>query len=136
MQGAVESVCASHGDTLMVTHPPELSDAELEQFWSAGYLRLGQVVPPAEIEALRRRADEISLGDVSYPDMSFMLCPSAVDLADRWKAALRGPGGMPSAVRQLRTLKYRKVQGFEHDQLFLRCVVHPVIAGRCRLPVN
>ena len=114
----------------MATHAPELSDVELEQFWSAGYLRLGQVAPPAEIEALRRRADEILLGCVSYPDMSFMLCPSAVHLADRWQAALREPGGMPSAVKLLRTLKYRKVQGFEHDQLFLRCVVQPAVVGR------
>jgi hypothetical protein len=48
------------------THRPELSDGELAQFWSEGFLRLGQVVPPGEIEALRRRADEILLGDVSY----------------------------------------------------------------------
>ena len=104
-------------------HAPELSDAELEQFWSEGFLRLGQVAPAAEIEALRCRADEILLGDVTYPDMSFMLCPSAVDLTDRWEAAAQGPGGVASAVQQLRTLKYRKVQGFEHDPLFLRYAI-------------
>eukprot|EP01046_Picozoa_sp_COSAG06_P079876 COSAG06_NODE_27252_length_597_cov_0.532129_2_plen_144_part_01 len=36
-----------------------------------------------EVEALRRRADEILLGEVSYQGMTFMLDPSAVDLSAR-----------------------------------------------------
>ena len=43
--------------------------------------------------------------------------PSAVDLAEQWKEAQEAVG-VPGAVSQLRTLKYRKVQGFEYDDAY------------------
>ena len=43
--------------------------------------------------------------------------PSAVDLAEQWKEAQEAVG-VPGAVAQLRTLKYRKVQGFEYDDAY------------------
>ena len=43
--------------------------------------------------------------------------PSAVDLAEQWKEAQEAVG-VPGAVAQLRTLKYRKVQGFEYDDSY------------------
>jgi hypothetical protein len=103
----------------MALHGAALTDAELESFWADGFVRLGHVAPPEEVEALRRRADEILLGEVSYQGMTFMLDPSAVDLTARWQEALQSHSVL-DAVKQLRTLKYRKVQGFEHDPMFLR----------------
>src|SRR5262245_36837318 len=81
-------------------HSPAFADAELEQFWECGYVRLGQVVPLAEIEALCTRIDDIMLGRVHYDNMLMQLCPSA---------------GRPELSVQTKTfkgasLKYRKIQ--------------------------
>jgi hypothetical protein len=63
-------------------HPPNLSAAELALFWEQGFVKLGRVVPLDTIERMCARVDKIMLGDLAYPDMSFMLCPSAVDIAE------------------------------------------------------
>ena len=58
-------------------HAATFSEAELEQFWERGYVRLGRVVPVAQIEALCARIDDIMLGRVRYDNMLMQLCPSA-----------------------------------------------------------
>jgi hypothetical protein len=64
------------------------------------------------------------LGDLSYPGMTFMMCPSAEpDLEQRWQSA-QEELGVPAAVQRLRSLKYRKVQGFESDDEYRRCERH------------
>ena len=47
-------------------HSPRLSPAELEEFHARGYIRLGHVAAPAEIEDLCQRIDQIMLGEVHY----------------------------------------------------------------------
>ena len=110
---------------LSAVHGPTLSDAELELFWDQGYLVLGRAAPLESIEHLCRRADQILLGDVQYPGMTFQLCPSAVDQAEQWKAA-HEDGGVQAAVAAARTLKYRKVQGWERDASFLEYMQLPL----------
>ena len=51
-----------------------LPSGELAAFWEHGYVKLGRVAPPETIAALQGRVDEIMLGDVAYPRMTFMLC--------------------------------------------------------------
>ena len=90
-----------------------------------GYLRLGRVAPLPEIERLCSRADDVLLGDVQYPGMTFQLCPSAVDVAEQWED-VRTSAGLEAAVAAVRTLKYRKVQGWERDEHFLQYMQIPI----------
>lgn len=110
---------------LSVVHGPSLSEDELATFWEQGYLLLGRAAPLESIERLRSRADEVLLGDVEYPGMTFQLCPSAVDQAEQWAAA-HEEGGVHAAVTTVRTLKYRKVQGWERDASFLEYMQLPL----------
>ena len=100
----------------MEIHGPTLNGEELTHWQEHGYVRLGQVVPSAEIEALGERIDAIMLGTVSYADMFMQLCPSAGD---------------PEKARQSReykgsSLKYRKIQDLERDPLFLAYMQRPL----------
>jgi phytanoyl-CoA dioxygenase PhyH len=97
-------------------HLPTFSDAELAEFWECGYVRLGRVVPTAQIEALCDRIDDIMLGRIHYDNMLMQLCPSAGD---------------PELSRQTKTfkgssLKYRKIQDLEQDPLFRAYMQHPL----------
>src|SRR3954466_12802427 len=95
-------------------HPQTFSDAELEQFWECGYVRLGRVVPLAQIEALCARIDDIMLGRVHYDNMLMQLCPSAgqAELSVQTKT-FKGA-----------SLKYRKIQDLEQDPLFRAYMQH------------
>ena len=97
-------------------HSPTLSPAELEEFHARGYVRLGHVATPAEIEALCQRIDQIMLGEVHYDNMLMQLCPSA---------------GQTELSRQTKefkgsSLKYRKIQDLEQDPLFLTYLQNPL----------
>eukprot|EP01043_Picozoa_sp_COSAG02_P000816 COSAG02_NODE_16_length_56207_cov_9.816122_33_plen_224_part_00 len=92
---------------------------------------LGRAVPLESIEQLCRRADEVLLGDVEYPGMTFQLCPSAVDKAEEW-SALHEAGGVHAAVAKVRTKKYRKVQGWERDSSFLDYMQLPLFRDATR----
>src|ERR1043166_8373612 len=97
-------------------HSPTLSDAELEQFWDAGFVRLGQRAPEEEVAALCERIDDIMLGRVRYENMLMQLCPSA---------------GQPELSVQTKTfkgasLKYRKIQDLEQDPLFRAYMQQPL----------
>ena len=83
------------------------------------------MAPLPEIERLCSRADDILLGDVQYPGMTFQLCPSAVDVAEQWED-VRTSAGLEAAVAAVRTLKYRKVQGWERDEHYLKYMQLPI----------
>ncbi len=94
---------------MTMLHGPELTEEELKAYQENGYVRIGHVVPPREIEALCQRIDDIMLGKIRYGNMLMQLCPSA---------------GKPELARQSKTfkassLKYRKIQDLEQDPLFL-----------------
>lgn len=95
-------------------HAPTLTGEEMKRFQEEGYVRLGKVAPDEQIEALCQRIDDIMLGNVRYENMLMQLCPSA---------------GAPDLSRQTKTfkgstLKYRKIQDLEQDQLFLAYMQH------------
>jgi hypothetical protein len=103
-------------------HSLTFSDAELEQFWEEGYVRLGHVAPLAEIEALCERIDAIMLGRIQYDNMLMQLCPSA---------------GQPELSVQTKTfkgasLKYRKIQDLEQDPLFRAYMQQPLFRSITR----
>ncbi|MEE2709317.1 MAG: phytanoyl-CoA dioxygenase family protein [Gemmatimonadota bacterium] len=90
-------------------HGPELTEEELRAYQENGYVRIGHVAPPGEIEVLCQRIDDIMLGKIRYGNMLMQLCPSA---------------GKPELANQSKTykessLKYRKIQDLEQDPLFL-----------------
>jgi phytanoyl-CoA hydroxylase len=100
----------------MNLHPPAISDDELSRWREQGYVRLGHVAPPGEIEALGERIDAIMLGTVSYPNMYMQLCPSAGD-AEKAKQSREYKGS---------SLNYRKIQDLEWDPLFLAYIQNPL----------
>ncbi len=105
-------------------HPPSLSDEELRQFGEQGFLRLGRVVPLAQIEALGRRIDEIMLGQaaINYDQIMMQL--------DRVAGDDSGPGPQSKGHKGA-TLAYRKIQDLELDPLFLAYLQEPLFADIC-----
>ena len=97
-------------------HEPTISNAELAIWAEQGFVRLGQVAPIAEIEALCERIDAIMLGHVSYDNMHMQLCPSA---GDPEKA-------VHSRKNKGSSLKYRKIQDLEWDPLFRAYIQNPL----------
>ena len=86
-----------------------------------GYLHLGRVLEPAEVEALCARADDLALGKVHNPSIEMQL-----DTGGIYEE-------LPGAVRAFEqgTLRYRKLQGLQTDPLFARLVWHPLAAEIC-----
>lgn len=100
-----------------------ISDEQWDSYWRAGFLRLGQVADPAQLQALCQRADDLALGRVTNAAVQMQL-----DTGGAYE-------DLPEAVARFDegTLRYRKIQGLEHDDLFLPLIRHPLfraIAGR------
>lgn len=102
-----------------------LTDAQWVEFQETGIVRLGRIVPDAEMEALRTRIDDIMLGKaaINY-DRMLMQLDSATGKYDDAPEQSTGHKGA--------TLNYRKIQDLEHDPLFLAYMRHPVVADACR----
>ena len=97
-----------------------ISDDQWSDFARDGYLRLGQVLGPDEVEALRRRADDHALGRVRNEDVLLQLDTGGA--YDELPEAVGDLGG---------TNLYRKIQGLETDELFWPLVVHPIALEVC-----
>ncbi len=100
---------------------PRLDEQQWSDYWRDGYLRLGRLLEPQEVTALCERADELALGRLHNPAVEMQL-----DTGGAYEE-------LPGAVRELAlgTLRYRKIQGLETDELFSRLVRHPLIAEVC-----
>ena len=100
---------------------PRLTEADWADFARDGFLRLGQVLAPAELEALRQRADDLALGRVRNPQVQFQL-----DTGGDYDR-------LPGAVESLGsgTTLYRKIQGLENDELYARLLDHPLFREAC-----
>ncbi len=101
-----------------------LTEEDWQQFQRDGFLRLGQVADPQEMQALQTRMDDIMMGraDVDYDRMMMQL-----DCAD-------GPGSAPgpqSRGFKGATLAYRKIQDLEFDDVFLSYMQHPLFRDIC-----
>ena len=95
----------------------KMTEAEWLKLEEVGYVRLGIVLPEAEIDRLCQRIDEIMLGTIRYEGMRMQLCPSSskVGLTTSFSAEHKGS-----------SLKYRKIQELEMDPLFLKYIQHPL----------
>jgi len=86
-----------------------------------GFLHLGKVIEPDELELLRQRADDLALGTVKNPNVQMQLDTGG------------GYEDLPAAVASFDrgTRLYRKIQGLETDELFSRLVKHPLFLEIC-----
>ncbi len=98
-----------------------LTEQQWNDYSRDGFLHLGKVLEPEELEALRHRADDLALGNVKNPDVQMQLDTGGVyeDLPAAVRAFDRG------------TMLYRKIQGLETDELFVRLVKHPLFLEIC-----
>lgn len=94
------------------------SDQQHEQFMEQGYLRLGALLDAPALAALQQRIDEIMLGKIPYPTMSFQLDGSTGE----YKNLPPDTPGHKGA-----TLNYRRITGLEQDPLFRAYIQHPLI---------
>lgn len=95
-----------------------IADEQWDQYFRRGYLHLGQLVDAAELDRLRERADDLATGRVLNPQVQVQL-----DTGGRYED-LPEVTGQPSGG----TLRYRKVQGLETDELFRAVLRSPVLA--------
>jgi polysaccharide pyruvyl transferase WcaK-like protein len=103
----------------------EVSTVLTEQQWNDyardGFLHLGKVLEPEQVESLKQRADDLALGNVGNPDVQMQL--------DTGGAYEELPGAVRSFERG--TMLYRKIQGLETDDLFSRLVRNPLFLEIC-----
>ena len=91
---------------------PGRSDLDLTEplahFREHGWARLGQVADEETLAGLRKRADEIMLGEVTYPGLFFQMESPTGDYDDlTYGKGYEGP-----------SLAYRKVEKLEKDPLY------------------
>jgi phytanoyl-CoA hydroxylase len=88
----------------------------LAHYREHGWARIGRVLDRERIEALRARADEIMLGQVSYPGLFFQRDTESGDYRDlEFGKGYQGP-----------TLNYRKIEKLEKDPLFREWIGNPL----------
>ncbi len=95
-----------------------ITDEQWDQYFRQGFLHLGQLVDAEELHRLRERADDLAVGRVVNPRVQVQL-----DTGGRYED-LPEVTGQPSGG----TLRYRKVQGLETDELFRAVLRGPVLA--------
>jgi polysaccharide pyruvyl transferase WcaK-like protein len=98
-----------------------LSDEQWDAFARDGYMRLGALLAPDEIEALRDRADDLARGTVVNDHVLLQLdTGGAYDELPEAGERLDGDARL-----------YRKIQGLEADDVFWPLVSHPVSLEVC-----
>jgi polysaccharide pyruvyl transferase WcaK-like protein len=100
---------------------PQLTDQQWIDYDRDGFLHLGRVLEPAEVDALRRRADDLALGNLRNPEVQMQL--------DTGGAYEELPAARTAFDQG--TLLYRKIQGLETDDLYSRLVKHPLMLEIC-----
>jgi phytanoyl-CoA hydroxylase len=99
----------------------QLTEQQWIDYDRDGFLHLGRVLEPAEVDALRRRADDLALGNLRNPDVQMQL--------DTGGAYAELPAARQSFDQG--TLLYRKIQGLETDDLYSRLVKQPLMMEIC-----
>ena len=101
-----------------------LTEAQWAQYERDGFLKLGRVLSPDELQALQNRIDDIMLGraDLDYGRILMQL-----DSSDgKYENA-----GEQSRGHKGATLNYRKIQDLEHDALFFDFMRKPIFRLIC-----
>ena len=101
-----------------------LTDTQWAQYERDGFLRLGHVLQPDELQALQTRIDDIMLGraDLDYNRLLMQLD----SLDGKYENA-----GQQSRGHKGATLNYRKIQDLEGDDLFLDFMRKPIFREIC-----
>ena len=96
-----------------------ISDKQWVQYERDGYLKLGQLLSEAELQAAQQRMDEIMLGKarLNYDRMLMQLDSDSGKYED---------AGVQSKGFKGATLNYRKIQDLEFDSFFLAYMQRPV----------
>ena len=97
-----------------------LTGEQLDRFRAAGYLPLGALMSGEELEALRRRTDDLTAGRAPPGRVGFQL-------DERWRRTAGDAAGYAYAGP---SDGYRKIGGLEWDPVF-----YPVITGAAMLGV-
>lgn len=99
-----------------------LTDEQWDAFSREGYMRLGPLLTPEQVEALGRRADALAMGTVENQHVLMQL-----DTGGAYEE-------LPGAVKSLGngTRMYRKIQGLEADDVYWPLVAHPISLEICR----
>ncbi|MBM7116075.1 phytanoyl-CoA dioxygenase family protein [Archangium primigenium] len=101
-------------------------EGPLAHYAAHGYARLGRVLAPEALEALRERADDLMLGRVSYPGFFWQMdAPSGLYADAPLGLGWQGP-----------SLDYRKLEKLEKDARFLAWMQNPLFERlvRARIP--
>jgi polysaccharide pyruvyl transferase WcaK-like protein len=98
-----------------------VTEQQWDQYSRDGFLHLGKILEPEELEILRQRADDLAMGVVWNPDVQMQLDTGG------------GYEELPAATRGFErgTMLYRKIQGLETDEHFSRLVRHPLCLEIC-----
>ncbi|MCW8130308.1 MAG: phytanoyl-CoA dioxygenase family protein [Planctomycetota bacterium] len=100
-----------------------LTNAQLDEFKERGFVKLGRVGAPGQAAALAQRIDDLMMGKVRNPAITFQLDSKTgnyedVDFSNPvWKEA---------------TLKYRKIEKLDQDPLFWEYTKDPFFVEACR----
>jgi hypothetical protein len=101
-------------------------EAPLASYRALGYARLGPVLAPDAMAALRARADDIMLGRVVYPGLFFQRDTET----GRYEDLPLGQGYTGPS------LDYRKIEKLERDPLFLAWIRNPLFERIARAVVG
>ncbi|MBN9387259.1 MAG: phytanoyl-CoA dioxygenase family protein [Chloroflexi bacterium] len=95
-----------------------INDSQWADYQRDGYLRLGQLLSPEQVKMLCDRADDLALGKIHNPGIQFQL-----DTGGAYEELPEAVSSFPEG-----TLRYRKVQGLENDELYAPLVHHSIFA--------
>jgi hypothetical protein len=98
-----------------------LTEPQWNDFARDGFLRLGAVLPNAQLELLRQRADDLALGRIANPSVQMQL-----DTGGPYEDLPAAVDGFDQA-----TTRYRKIQGLETDEHFSVLLRHPLFREVC-----
>ena len=101
-----------------------LSDLQWKQYEEQGYLKLGSVVSKDIIEGLRTRIDDIMHGTASIDTDKLMMQLDST--TGNYKDI-----GVQSKGHKGDSLAYRKIEGLEHDDLFMAYMQQPLFKHIC-----
>jgi hypothetical protein len=111
--------------SLLAPEIASITETDWKFYEENGYLRLGRTLDDGELEALRRRIDDIMLGvaNVSYDNLLMQLDSDTGKYDD---------AGVQSRGHKGKTLGYRKIQDLEFDGLFLSYMQKPIFRELCQ----
>lgn len=95
------------------------SAEDYQQFEDQGFVKLGHILSPQQLQVMQEQINRIMLGEIRYDDMMMQLDSDSGNYGDL---------GAQSAGFKGATLKYRKIEQLEQDPVFRRYLQSSLIA--------